>query len=97
MRRIRKLTLYVCTTCLKTYNDSKQAKQCANTHPLPPKEKHQRDTQTGKVLQAVRNGAETAEAVSRKAKLPLERVHSLLSYHRRRGAIRGGSGKLKAL
>jgi predicted Rossmann fold nucleotide-binding protein DprA/Smf involved in DNA uptake len=96
MRRIRKIVLFTCTTCYSVFPSSKLAKEHARTHPAPPKETRQRETQTGAILDAIRDGATTAAEVSQKTKIPLERVHSLLSYHRRRGNVRGFNGKLRA-
>jgi hypothetical protein len=100
MRRVRKITTYVCTSCFKMFPSSKEAKAHASTHPAPAKPTAQRrrrgPTQTGAILDAVKGGATSAAAISKKTKIPLERVHSLLSYHRRRGNIKGFSGTLKA-
>jgi hypothetical protein len=96
MRRIRKITLFACTTCYTVFPSSKLAKEHSRKHPRPPKEARQRETQTGAILEAIRKGATTAADVSKKTKIPMDRVHSLLSYHRRRGNIRGFNGKLQA-
>jgi hypothetical protein len=72
----------------------------ASTHPAPAKQATQRrrrgPTQTGAILDAIRAGATSATTVAKKTKIPIERVHSLLSYHRRRGNVKGFSGTLKA-
>lgn len=99
MRRVRKIVTYACTACYQLFPTAKAAKEHASTHPRAKKTARagaRRPTQVGLVLQAVRAGADTAAAVSRRTKLPLSRVHSLLAYHRRRGAIQGGTGKLRA-
>ena len=99
MRRIRKVITYACTTCFKMFPNAKEAKAHAATHPAPRKagvgRRRRGPTQTGAILDAIKGGATSAGAVSKKTKIPLERVHSLLSYHRRRGNIKGFSGTLK--
>lgn len=95
MRRIRKIVLFTCTTCYSVFPSSRLAKEHAKTHPAPTKQPRRRETQTGAILEAIREGATTAAEISQKTKIPLERVHSLLSYHRRRGNVRGFSGKLR--
>jgi|ERR1051325_4842156 hypothetical protein len=94
-RRIRKIVLFACTTCYATFPSSKEAKDHARTHPALSPPKKARKTQTGAILEAIRGGAKTAADVSQQTKIPQARVHSLLSYHRRRGNIRGSSGKLR--
>lgn len=100
MRRIRKIVTYACTYCFKMFPNAKEAKAHASTHPAPQKAATQRrrrgPTQTGAILEAVKGGATSATAVAKRTKIPLERVHSLLSYHRRRGNVKGFSGTLKA-
>ena len=99
MRRIRKIVAYACTTCYALYSDAKMAKEHARTHPAPRANAaapgKPRRTQTGAILDAVGKGATTAEAIARRTRIPLERVHSLLSYHRRKGNVKGFSGDLK--
>lgn len=97
MRRIRKITMFACTTCYNVFSTSKLAKEHSRTHPAKPAApKRRRATQTGAILEAIRGGSKTATAIAKKTQIPLERVHSLLSYHRRRGNVKGFSGKLKA-
>lgn len=72
----------------------------AAKHPrraTPPGPRRARKTQTGAILEALRGGSHTAADVSRKTKIPLTRVHSLLSYLRRRGQVKGFKDKLKAV
>lgn len=96
MRKIRKVVLFACTTCFAVFATSRLAREHARTHPDPPKEKKRpRATQTGRILDAIRDGATTAQEVADATRIPLERVHSLLSYHRRRGNVKGFSGKLR--
>jgi len=100
MQRVRRIVTYACTACYKLFPDAKSAKEHARSHPLPIKAyarpAKRRTTQAGSVLEAVRAGAKTAEAVTKKTKIPIQRVHTLLSYHRRRGNVKGFSGTLKA-
>jgi hypothetical protein len=101
MRRIRKIITYACTRCYQLFPNAKDAKAHAATHPALPSpagagRKRRGPTQTGRILEAIQGGATDAGAISKKTKIPLGRVHSLLSYHRRRGNVKGFSGKLKA-
>ena len=99
MRRIRKIVAYACTTCFALFSSAKMAKEHARTHPAPRPQaaagRGARRTQTGAILEAIGKGAKTAEAIAKQTKLPLERVHSLLSYHRRKGNVKGFTGDLK--
>ena len=101
MRRVRKITVYVTTGDLRLFSSAKEAKAHAATLPAPARapaagRRRRGPTQTGAILDAVKSGATTAAGISKKTKIPLERVHSLLSYHRRRGNVKGFSGTLKA-
>ena len=102
MRRVRKITVYVTTGDLRLFSSAKEAKAHAATLPAPARapaagrRRRRGPTQTGAILDAVKGGAKSAAAISKKTKIPLERVHSLLSYHRRRGNVKGFSGSLKA-
>lgn len=98
MRRVRKIVAYACTTCYALFPTAKAAKEHARTHPAPraqPSARRPRRTQTGAILDAIGKGAKTAEAISKQTRIPLERVHSLLSYHRRKGNVKGFTGDLK--
>src|SRR5690348_2535120 len=98
MRRVRKVVTYVCTTCFRFFSSSKEAKTHAAGHPAPPRTPRvaatgrRGRTQTGAVLDAIKGGAKTAEAIARRTKLSLGRVHTILSYHRRRGNVKGFTG-----
>jgi hypothetical protein len=99
MRRVRRVTAYACTACFKIFPTSRMAKEHAKEHPAPKPVRAgaapRRVKQTDLVLQAVAARAKTAEAIHKKTKIPLDRVHSLLSYHRRRGNIVGYTGSLQ--
>lgn len=101
MRRIRKIVAYACTTCFALFSSSKMAKEHARTHPAPKPSpagapaKGPRRTQTGAILEAIGKGAKTAEEIAKRTRIPLERVHSLLSYHRRKGNVKGFTGDLR--
>ena len=98
MRRVRKIVAYACTTCFRLYSSAKEAKEHARTHPAPRAQaeaRRPRRTQTGAILDAIGKGAKTAEAIAKRTRIPLERVHSLLSYHRRKGNVTGFTGDLK--
>lgn len=100
MRKVRKVVSYVCTTCYSLFPSSAPAREHVKKAHPPGKPKPStyrgRPTQAGQVLEAVRGGAVTAEGVSQKTRIPLGRVHALLSYHRRKGNVRGYTGHLKA-
>jgi DNA-binding IclR family transcriptional regulator len=53
-------------------------------------------TQTERVLNAVRRGAQDASTIAKKARVPRANVHPLLNRLRERGEIRGFTGSLKA-
>ena len=99
MRRVRKIVAYACTTCFLLFPSAKTAKEHARTHPAPRGQaaspRRPRRTQTGAILDAIGKGAKTAEAIAKQTRIPLERVHSLLSYHRRKGNVKGFTGDLK--
>lgn len=102
MRRIRKIVAYACTTCFALFSEAKMAKDHARAHPAPARppggaapKRRPRATQTGAILEAVGKGARTAEDIAKRTRIPLERVHSLLSYHRRKGNVKGFTGELK--
>jgi DNA-binding IclR family transcriptional regulator len=52
-------------------------------------------TQTQRVLNAVKRGAQDAHAISRSARVPLAHVHPLLNRLRARGQVKGFTGSLK--
>ena len=98
MRRVRRVVAYACTKCFALHPSKKEAAahydaRHGSTKVKPARKK--RVTQTGAILEAVRNGATTAEAIAKATRIPLARVHSLLSYHRRRGNVQGYTGALK--
>ncbi|MHB8604379.1 MAG: hypothetical protein ACYDCK_03905 [Thermoplasmatota archaeon] len=103
MRNIRKVTTYLCTRCFRTFPDGARARahlkevhaREATRAGAKPKE-GRRITQTGRVLSAIEGGAKTAKEVGRRTRLPLPRVHSLLTYLRKRGKVSGYAKDLRA-
>jgi predicted Rossmann fold nucleotide-binding protein DprA/Smf involved in DNA uptake len=53
-------------------------------------------TQTQRVLNAVKRGAQDAKTIARKARVPILHVHPLLNRLRSRGQVEGMTGSLKA-
>lgn len=104
MRSVRKVTVYICTHNMKAYPDAESAKKAAQEYMEKNKKKQKSarkgrrgQTQTGRVLKAIQNGATTAKEVSRRTRIPLPRVHSLLTYLRKRGRIEGYANDLSAV
>ncbi len=54
-------------------------------------------TQTQRVLNAVKRGAQDAKEISRRARVPLAHVHPLLNRLRERGQVTGFTGSLRAV
>lgn len=52
-------------------------------------------TQTGAILDAIKHGAHSATQVHLKTNIPLSRVHSLLSYLRRKRKVKGFKNKIR--
>lgn len=99
MRRIRKVISYACTACFVLFPTATEAKShYATKHPLraQPARRRSGATQTGAILAALKDGARSAADIQSKTKIPLSRVHSLLSYLRRRGQVKGFKDKLRA-
>jgi len=97
MRAVRKTTSYVCTRCFTIFPTGKDAREHVKASHKGP-EKHARrrgPTTVNRILEAIRNGARTAKDVQKKTSLPLNRVHSFLTYLRKRGRIKGDSSNLR--
>jgi hypothetical protein len=98
MRQVRKVISYACTACFLLFPTSGEAKaHYSAKHPrrsLAPRPRPRR-TQTGAILEALREGARSAADIQERTRIPLGRVHSLLSYLRRRGQVRGFKDKLR--
>lgn len=54
-------------------------------------------TQTQRVLNAVKRGAQDAHTIARRARVPLAHVHPLLNRLRERGQVKGFTGSLQAV
>lgn len=99
MRRIRKVVSYACTACFLMFPTAREAKtHYGAKHPRVVKPAARpRKTQTGAILDALRAGARSAAEIQDRTRIPLTRVHSLLSYLRRRGQVRGFKDNLRAV
>ncbi|GEM_PF-2865290 len=98
MRRVRKVISYACTACFALFPSSRDARAHSMAkHPHRPvrARKPARSTQTGAILEAMRAGARSAADIQRRTRIPLGRVHSLLSYLRRRGQVKGFKDNLR--
>lgn len=99
MRQIRKVVSYACTQCFALFPTAADARAHHGAkHPDRARAatRRARPTQTGAILVALRGGARSAAEIERRTRIPLARVHSLLSYLRRRGQVKGFKDKLKA-
>lgn len=103
MRAVRKVTIYLCTYDMKAYPDAASARRAAQEHAAAnkkraasPRRGRRGPTQTGRVLQAIKSGSRTAKDVSKRTRIPLPRVHSLLTYLRKRGLVTGYATDLRA-
>ncbi|MFA5862992.1 MAG: hypothetical protein WDA16_14975 [Candidatus Thermoplasmatota archaeon] len=105
LRRVRKVTSYLCTTCYAMFPNAKEARVHADKHPAPervtPRGKARgpgrpRTPQTTRILNSVKGGSKSAKAVAEQTRIPLERVHALLSYLRRKGRVKGFKDQLRA-
>jgi len=52
-------------------------------------------TQTRRILRAVSRGATDAKTIAKKARVPLPHVHPILNRLRKKGYVRGFTGKLR--
>ena len=103
MRTLRKVTSYICTHCFHAFPDGVTARrhvkeQHANARRATgaPGKPRRGPTQTGRVHAAIQGGSRTAKDVARKTRIPLPRVHSLLTYLRKRGKVVGYATDLRA-
>lgn len=105
LRRVRKITSYLCTTCYAMFPNAKDARAHVQTHPAPartaPARRNRRPgrprtPQTMRILNAIKGGAKSAKTIHDETRIPLERVHALLSYLRRKGHVKGFKDQLKA-
>ncbi len=102
MRSVRKVTDYICTHCFHSFPDGvaarKHVKEAHANLKGPakgPRRARRGPTQTGRVFTAIQGGAKTAKDVAKKTRIPLPRVHSLLTYLRKRGQIAGYATDLR--
>jgi predicted Rossmann fold nucleotide-binding protein DprA/Smf involved in DNA uptake len=97
----------LCTTCYSMFPSAKEARAHVETHPAPPRASaarrgrgragpgRPRTPQTTRILNAVKAGAKSAKDVHAQTRIPLDRVHALLSYLRRKGHVKGFKDQLK--
>lgn len=98
MRAIRKTTSYVCTRCFTIFPSGKDARAHVKAaHPAGAEKPTRRrgPTTVNRIVQAIEGGATTAKDVQKKTGLPLNRVHSFLTYLRKRGRVKGDASSLR--
>jgi predicted Rossmann fold nucleotide-binding protein DprA/Smf involved in DNA uptake len=103
---VRKVTSYLCTTCYSMFPSAKEARAHVETHPAPKRAPaprgrargpgRPRTPQTTRILNAIKGGAKSAKEIQQQTRIPLDRVHALLSYLRRKGHVKGFKDQLKA-
>lgn len=96
-RRIRKVTLYVCTMDGSVHTTRSAAKVHADkldaAHAPRPGRKAG-PTWVTRVLGAIDAGAKDARAIRERTDVPARLVHPTLSNLRKRGLVKGGAGTL---
>lgn len=96
-RRVRKVTLYVCTSDGSIHTTRAEANVRATEleERSPPKNARKRGgTWVGSVLRAIDGGARDARTIRAKTPVPPRLVHPTLSNLRKRGLVKGGAGTL---
>lgn len=98
-RRIRKVTLYVCTLDGSIHGTRAAAKARvgeleARAKPKPRVEKRNASW-VAAVMRAIDAGAKDARTIRSKTDVPPRLVHPTLSNLRKRGLVKGGAGNLQ--
>ncbi len=101
MRAVRKVTTYICTECFHAFPSKAVAnRHVADVHKgggrpdAPTRRKRRGVPQVQKIANAIAGGASSAKEIERRTRIPLTRVHSLLTYLRKRGRITGYGDEL---
>ncbi|HVM45450.1 MAG TPA: hypothetical protein VM582_05890 [Candidatus Thermoplasmatota archaeon] len=97
-RRVRKVTLYVCTLDGSIHATRSAAKARAadlESRAKPKKPAKKRGASwVGSVMRAIESGAKDARTIREKTPVPARLVHPTLSNLRKRGLVKGGAGTL---
>ena len=97
-RRVRKVTLYVCTLdgsihATRGAAKSRAAELEARAKPKTGSKKRGASW-VGSVMRAIEGGARDARTIREKTPVPARLVHPTLSNLRKRGLVKGGAGTL---
>lgn len=96
-RRIRKVTLYVCTLDGSIHATRGSAKAHAaelDAKAKPKAAKRRSASWVGNVMRAIDGGAKDARTIRDRTSVPARLVHPTLSNLRKRGLVKGGAGTL---
>lgn len=97
-RRVRKVTLYVCTLDGSVHTTRNEASQRAIelAHAQKPARvrRRARGSWVTNVMRAIEAGAKDARTIRGKTEVPPRLVHPTLSNLRKRGLVKGGAGTL---
>lgn len=97
-RRVRKVTLYVCTMDGSIHATRAGAKARAaelEARAKPKRTMRKRSASwVGSVMHAIESGARDARTIRDKTTVPARLVHPTLSNLRKRGLVKGGAGTL---
>jgi len=97
-RRVRKVTLYVCTLDGSIHGTRSAAKARASEiearAPAKKGSRKQGASWVGSVMRAIEGGARDARTIRDKTSVPPRLVHPTLSNLRKRGLVKGGAGTL---
>lgn len=96
-RRVRKVTLYVCTIDGSIHQTRAAAKARVSELEarIKPKPKARRGASwVGSVMRAIDGGAKDARTIREKTDVPARLVHPTLSNLRKRGLVKGKAGTL---
>jgi hypothetical protein len=97
-RRVRKVTLYVCTVDGSIHPTRAAAKARAaelDARAAPRRPSRKRGASwVGAVMRAIDGGAKDARTIRDKTEVPPRLVHPTLSNLRKRGLVKGGAGSL---
>ena len=96
-RRVRKVTLYVCTLdgSIHATRAAAKARVADLEARMKPKAKAKRGPSwVGSVMRAIESGAKDARSIRDSTKVPAHLVHPTLSNLRKRGLVKGKAGSL---
>lgn len=97
-RRVRKVTLYVCTLDGSIHATkaaaSTRASELEARAPSKSASRARGGTWVGTVMRAIEGGAKDARTIRESTSVPARLVHPTLSNLRKRGLVKGGAGTL---